>query len=462
MSDLDKPGSSPITQKQGDEHLSGQEGMTTLSNALAATPGVSFPDFARSPKGQEFLETKKIVIAGAPQSGKSVLRELLKRSIRAIPNAPYPYFLTAAPDGEWAGFQESVRTDPDLARKMKTDYKTAIKEGGSMFTPEYVTRISDSVKNLSAPHSPLNFLDIGGKMTLENRGICEGANAAIILCGERAAKVAGGVGSTEDQAQPEMNPREWKEFFSGLGIPVIGVIYSDYTGKEDAIGGIDKTGAFVGSSHYFERGELDIESRPAIRAFAEYLVKGGVEREMRRQMLVEKLHTAGVDLSTWGYGATKTVEQLFQEIEGGEAELVTASDGRLVRKTAVANIEVQYTDAAKKRWRLIERKQVFADGSERERGLGTSVAEKLKVGENVPEAAVRGLQEELGFSEMVALSGTGVELKEADSPSYPGLRAQYEIHAFTAELSPEQYKPEGYIEAQPDKSTYFEWEEVTS
>ena len=279
-----------MKQKEGQEHLSGAEGIAMLDNALASTPGVSFADFMRSPKGQEFLTTKKIVIAGAPQSGKSVLRELLKRSVRAIPGAPYPYFVTAAPDGEWAGFQESVKQDPESARRMKMDYKDAIKKSGSMFTPEYVKRISDSVKNLSAPHSPLNFLDIGGKMSAENLGICENANAAIILCGEKATKVGMGRGSPEDIEKPEMDPREWKEFFTSMGIPVIAAIYSDYTGKEDSVLGIDETGAFAGSSHYFERGEMDVEHRPAIRTLAEYLVSGGVESQMYRHAALANLN----------------------------------------------------------------------------------------------------------------------------------------------------------------------------
>lgn len=459
---LDKP-TTPLNQQQ-DKKLSGPEGVKMLADALAQVPGVSFAEFLQSLKGQESLKTKKIIVAGAPQSGKSVLRELIKRAVRAIPNSPYPYFVTAAPDGEWAGFQQSVALDPDLARKMKTDYKTAIKEGGSMFTPAYVQRISEGVKNLSAPHNPLNFIDIGGKLSVENYEICSGANGAIILCSERATKVAGGVGTMEDAAKEEMDPREWKKFFTTLGIPVIAVIYSDYSGTEDTVTDVGADGAFYGSVHYLERGQLDAEKRPAVQALAQHIVGDGLEKAVHDRALVdfsEKLKSSGVDTSQWGTGSAKTIEALWKEIEEGETELVAGADGKLARKIAVANIEVFGTDPSTgKKIRLVERRQVFSDGRERVRTLGTTVAEKLKVGEDVPAAAVRGVQEELGIENSLNLAPMGTETKEGESESYPGLATRYEIHKFSVELSGDQYKPEGYTEKQDDKTTYFEWEET--
>lgn len=44
----------------------------------------------------------KVVLCGPPRSGKSCLREGLKQAIRRVPGAPYPYVITAAPDGEGA------------------------------------------------------------------------------------------------------------------------------------------------------------------------------------------------------------------------------------------------------------------------------------------------------------------------------------------------------------------------
>ncbi len=62
---------------------------------------------------------KKIVLAGPPRSGKSCMREGLKQAIRAIPGAPYPYVITACPDGEGAWFQETVNQNPELAAACK-------------------------------------------------------------------------------------------------------------------------------------------------------------------------------------------------------------------------------------------------------------------------------------------------------------------------------------------------------
>lgn len=78
---------------------------------------------------------KKIVLAGPPRSGKSCLREGLKQAIRAIPGAPYPYVITACPDGEGSWFQETVNGDPELAAACKAAYK-------AKFTPEFVKRIA--------------------------------------------------------------------------------------------------------------------------------------------------------------------------------------------------------------------------------------------------------------------------------------------------------------------------------
>jgi CRISPR-associated protein Csx3 len=66
----------------------------------------------------------KIIICGPPHSGKSCLREGLKKSILTIPDAPYPYVITACPDGEGAWFQETANKFPKEALRLKDEYKT--------------------------------------------------------------------------------------------------------------------------------------------------------------------------------------------------------------------------------------------------------------------------------------------------------------------------------------------------
>ena len=73
---------------------------------------------------------------------------------------------------------------------------------------------------------------------------------------------------------------------------------------------------------------------------------------------------------------------------------------------------------------------------------------------------IRGIQEELGISGEVALTQIGTDEEKVTSFSYPGLESQYVRHKFLAILNDNQFKPEGYVENQPDKSTFFVWEEV--
>ena len=186
---------------------------------------------------------KKIVLCGPPRSGKSCMRQGLKGAIRRIPDAPYPYVVTACPDGEGAWFQETVNVDPEVAAQCKATYK-------SKFTPEFVRRVADSVKNCSLP---LTLVDIGGIPSPENEAICASATHAILLAGDL-------------NRLPE-----WREFCGKLGIKIIAEIHSDYHGTEDILPQLGEDGIYRGSVHHLERGE-PVADRPTIRALAEILV----------------------------------------------------------------------------------------------------------------------------------------------------------------------------------------------
>lgn len=192
----------------------------------------------------------KIVLCGPPRSGKSCLREGLKQAIRRIPESPYPYVITACPDGEGAWFQETVNLDPELAVKCKAAYK-------SKFTPEFVRRVADSVKNCDLP---LTLVDIGGITSAENEAICVSATHAILLAGDL-------------NRLPE-----WREFCGKLQLRIIAEIHSDYRGTEDAVPVIGEGGVWRGSVHYLERGE-PVHERPTVRALAEILVHMANEQE---------------------------------------------------------------------------------------------------------------------------------------------------------------------------------------
>ena len=139
------------------------------------------------------------------------------------------------------------------------------------------------------------------------------------------------------------------------------------------------------------------------------------------------LASAGIDISSWGRGETKRLEDLWQEYASGEAVFTDDPPTRLLE---VAELLIRRGAAI-----LLELEQEFSDGRRRSR-LAPPV-EKLKRGEDARSAALRCLREELGLDEeQVALSrewGTR-ELIE-DSPSYPGLLTRYRFHTFEAETA---------------------------
>lgn len=186
----------------------------------------------------------KVVLAGPPRSGKSCLREGLKQAIKNIQGAPYPYVITACPDGEGSWFQETVNNDPELAKACKAAYK-------AKFTPEFVGRIADSVRNCQLE---LTLVDIGGIPSVENEQICSSATHVVILAGDTS------------------RVPEWREFAIKVGLIVVAEIFSDYHGTEDKVDGVSQDGILRGSVHHLERGE-PVSTRPMVHALAEHLLK---------------------------------------------------------------------------------------------------------------------------------------------------------------------------------------------
>lgn len=184
----------------------------------------------------------KVVLCGPPRSGKSCLREGLKQAVLRIEGAPYPYVITACPDGEGAWFSEAARCDFELARRLKEEYK-------AKFTPEFAQLRASWVRNLT---ETLNIIDVGGKISPENRVIMSPATHAVILAGDMSKASA------------------WKEFCAELGLQVIALIHSDYEGKADRID--TEEPLLAGSVHYLERGE-DVSGRLMVQALARKLVR---------------------------------------------------------------------------------------------------------------------------------------------------------------------------------------------
>lgn len=173
--------------------------------------------------------------------------------------------------------------------------------------------------------------------------------------------------------------------------------------------------------------------------------------------LISKLNQYGISVEEWGTKQAKSPIYLLNEITGKECSIVE-EDGKLVRYIEFVGVKVYYDDLDGSRWYLKEFEQIFTDGRVRKRSMKSSVSEKMKSGEDPLESAVRGVMEELGVSiESSQLSDRRDISFNGDSLSYPGLETKYKGYQFTINFTKEQYNPEGYVEVQEDKSTYFKW-----
>lgn len=173
---------------------------------------------------------KKIAVVGPPHSGKSVF---LSGLTKCLDRGSY-YLFRACPDGEgsWTWRNEAAAR---FRRKGR-------------FTKEIVDWYVSSLRKADSL-APLTLVDIGGRITEENRRIlCDGeVDAAIILAGDL-------------QAVPE-----WKTFLEDCGVSVLATIHSDYHGQMDTVDGP------ILSVHYLERGQ-DVSSRPVINKIAAMLL----------------------------------------------------------------------------------------------------------------------------------------------------------------------------------------------
>lgn len=179
---------------------------------------------------------------------------------------------------------------------------------------------------------------------------------------------------------------------------------------------------------------------------------------MEREELSKMLTDAKIPVEQWGIGKAKTLEHLLQEINSGESELLPDPIVGCLRTLKVAMIDVCYRGAGRCKT-LHEERQVFVDGRERRRNLDSSLGEKMHSNEKPADVARRALNEELGIDDeaLVFLSIDEFTRGPEESPSYPGLQSIYKMFRFQVDLPDNHFRPEGYSEVAPDKTTYFVW-----
>ena len=182
------------------------------------------------------------------------MRDGLKRAILANVNAPYPYIITACPDGEGLWHQEACEKNESLAFDCKRKNKGDVK---SKFAKE-------AAKWVKSANQLINIIDVGGKITDENKLIMQPATHAVILSGD-TSKFA-----------------EWEKFCQTLGLKIIAKIHSQLNATEDEVlfrdawqdntsELVETTPLLTGNVHGLKRGE-NLSTRPMVKSLADVLI----------------------------------------------------------------------------------------------------------------------------------------------------------------------------------------------
>jgi hypothetical protein len=174
--------------------------------------------------------------------------------------------------------------------------------------------------------------------------------------------------------------------------------------------------------------------------------------------LSQVLQEAKIDVSQWSAAlGTKMVEDLQVEIDSGETRLQSI-EGVLTRVVKVVTVDVQI-QIGDRLFRLVEDKQIFFTGAVRKRGL-QSLSEKVKHNELPKVAARRALDEEIGLVYKGEMISIGNEVKQQNSPSYPGLSCRYQIFNYQIVLGTADLNRLRFAEIQAQKMSLFTLEVI--
>jgi hypothetical protein len=180
------------------------------------------------------------------------------------------------------------------------------------------------------------------------------------------------------------------------------------------------------------------------------------------QYTIESLRTFleshNIPLERWGVGKANSIEKLLKELNEGECSLRVAN-GQIIRHGEGAGLIIYFRNSDQL-LRLREQCQILKhNGHRRTRPMIASVAEKMRPGEKPEVAIYRAHTEELGICEVIPVNY--LYLKKTGplvSTSYPGFLSKSTIHFFNTYLEAKHFRPGGYVEEQPDKTNYYEWE----
>lgn len=227
---------------------------TYIVTSAHGSPEYKVGDLIETEEKQKERSIIKVVLCGPAQSGKSCLRDGLKKAILGNLGAPYPYVITACPDGEGSWHQEAYENNESVAKDCKRNNKADV-------TPEFA---QEAAKWVKSANQLINIIDVGGKITDENKIIMQPATHAVILAGDVEKFV------------------EWSDFCQSLGLEIIAKIHSQLDAVEDEVSFADawqektnelleKAPLLTGNVHGLKRGEI-LSTRPMVQALAEVLI----------------------------------------------------------------------------------------------------------------------------------------------------------------------------------------------
>lgn len=219
----------------------GDRGLDRYIITISHTPDYQVGD--RVDLERDPCQTVKVVLCGAPNTGKTVFRDGLKEAILEREDAPQDFYtISGCPDGDGSWFAQTAQKYPELAAELKAEYK-------AKFTPEFA---QGKARTIEVIKNSLLLFDVGGKISKENELIMAQATHAVIL------------------AKSESEVADWQEFCRKLNLTVIAIIYSSLDATTDTIQ--TQTPQLRGTVHRLIRGE-SVKTRPMIQELAKQLVE---------------------------------------------------------------------------------------------------------------------------------------------------------------------------------------------
>lgn len=169
--------------------------------------------------------------------------------------------------------------------------------------------------------------------------------------------------------------------------------------------------------------------------------------------LKKTLQLFGLDISAWGKGEAKSLEDYYKELQAGESVIGIDSHG-MYRKISVVKMLIEDPE----RGVLIEDYQILPDGRRRERGQPPGG--KICANEMPIEALFREMSEELNLGKgdfTPVFYDTHGERR--NSKSFPGLDTFYEIHTAKVALHSHVVINDGHEVADKEdgKKLFFRW-----